>query len=227
MKLKNKFKRGLRYLIWQFFLSIVILADVQANEESSRAWEEWSKTQFQDVNIPVVQNRQISKVGRCQIIGDFGISNRNDFYNNSIFTFSGRYYFSEVSAWEVVRIYVNHSTPTALNREVIAEAGYTPDVQLSRYQVVTSYVYSPIYGKYAWNDKRTVHFDMYGSVGGGVRFATDLQPIFEVGLGMNNYIFARKLSIVPEYRVRVYSEQRTQSTVVFESLVQLGVAWLL
>jgi len=212
-----------------FVLRIALLgsAALAAPQENSTAsWEHWHEGQSVEAAAPVVQNRQVSKGNRLQLLGSLGGAYRGDLYNTPMVSFSGRYHFSERHAWEIARIYAGFSTPWALNAEVISKTQYTPDVQLSRFQLVTSYVFSPIYGKYAWNDQQTVYFDIFGTAGGGVRFAQDLQPIFELGLGMNHYVFAKRLSIVPELRIRGYSEKRTRSTLVIESLAQLGVAWL-
>jgi hypothetical protein len=65
------------------------------------------------------------------------------------------------------------------------------------------------------------------TAGLGLRFARDVQPLFEGGLGSNHFLLGKSFSIVPEYRIRLYNEQRTQSTFVMENLFQLGASWLL
>jgi len=87
-------------------------------------------------------------------------------------------------------------------------------------------VFSPVYGKYTLGGDGIVYFDAFVSVGAGLRFANTTQPFGVVGLGTSHYLFGKNFSMVPELRLRAYSEKRTQNTFVLEWALQLGVAWL-
>lgn len=85
---------------------------------------------------------------------------------------------------------------------------------------------APIEEGGAETDTLTPYETFTRTVGAGVRFANDKQPFGELGLGMNHYVWGRRLALVPSIRWRFYSEQRTQSVFVAEGLMQLGVSWL-
>ena len=211
-------------------LSSLVGALTARGEEGAvapKTWDEWANSSGKDSMQPVVQNRQIEKAGRFQLIGPLaGISNRQDFYTTYILSLAGRYHFTETSAWEFLQLDFTFPSPTGLATEIQSQTSFVPDVQISHFQIGTAYVYTPIYGKYAWNSDSIVYFDIFGTAGLGVRFANDRQPFVELGVGMNHYIWARRLALVPEIRWRFYSEQRSQSTFVAEGLLQLGVSWL-
>jgi len=197
-------------------------------DESSTTWEEWVNAQPSVAENIAVQNRLITKAGRFQIVGPlFGMSDRKDFYTTYVMALGARFHFTEKHAWEFLNLNFSLPLENDLANQIRQQTGFQPDVQLSRFQMSTSYVYTPIYGKYAWGENRIVHFDIFGSVGGGVRFSNTFQPFGELGLGMNHFIFSNRFSIVPEVRERVYSEQRTSSVMVYESIFQLGIACLL
>ncbi len=197
------------------------------NTASTQAWEKWIQSRESQDTPTVVQDRQVVKENRFQILGSFlGTADRNDLYHHYLISLSGRYHFSESHAWEFSRFYLNFPFSSNINKEVISKTEYSPDIQLSRFQWVSSYVWTPIYGKYAWNGKSTVYFDIFVTAGVGFRFAKDLQPVFETGIGMNHFLWMKRFSIIPEYRLRVYSEQRTETTTVLENLFQLSTAWL-
>ncbi len=198
-----------------------------APSDVAQNWDQWLASQPQAAVHPVVQNREIHKSGRLQLLGPLiGLSNRQDFYTTYIVSVAGRYHFTEQSAWEFLRLDYTYPSRTDLAQQIQDQTSFRPDVQLSRVQLGSSFVYSPIYGKYAWNSESIVYFDIFGKVGGGVRFADDRQPFGEVGVGMNHYVFFRRLALVPELRWRFYTEKRTDKVFVAEGLFQLGVSWL-
>ncbi len=200
-------------ILWNVCLAAEPLLDLLQNQELDSA-------------APVVQNRQVIKARRFQLGMGMGYSDRNDLYSHLLLSVSGRYHFTEFHAWEVIRIYTMLNQASSVFQEAFDQANLKPDVQQSCFQVVSSYVFTPIYGKYSWTDLHTIYFDIFATVGGGLRFADQLQPVLEVGLGMNHYLFKNRLSIVPEFRVRGYSEARTRQVGVIEHLGQLGVAWI-
>lgn len=176
---------------------------------------------------PVVQNRAISRTGRFQLFGPLiGRSDRQDFHTTYALTLAGRYHFTEESAWEFLRIDYTKSSQTDLANEIQTLTSFRPDVQLSTWQLGSAYIYTPIYGKYAWSGQSLVHFDIFGRVGAGIRFANDRQPFAELGVGMSHYINSLRFALVPELRWRVYAENRTSKVLVTEGFLQLGVSWL-
>jgi outer membrane beta-barrel protein len=201
-----------------------------AHEEqptNHETWEDWVQSKADQSDSPVVQSRQISKANRVQLILPLvGMSDRKDYYTNYMVSGAARFHLSEKHGWELIRVNFGFPQASQLNQEIKNKTDYQTDVQLSKFQLSSSYVFSPIYGKYAWGGDSLVYFDMFATAGVGLRFASDRQPFAETGVGMNHYIFARKLAVVPEYRLRIYSEKRTESTMVFESMFQLGGSWL-
>lgn len=192
----------------------------------SQNWDQWIGSQPTDSSKPVVQNREITKAGRFQVIGPLiGLSDRQDFYTTYILSFAGRFHFTEQSAWEFLRFDFTFPSQTDLAQEIQEQTSFRPDVQLSRFQLGSAFIYSPIYGKYAWNSNSIVYFDIFGRAGAGIRFARDQQLFGELGVGMNHYL-SKRLSLVPEIRWRLYSEKRTENAFIAEGLLQLGVAWL-
>lgn len=213
-------------LLSAHFASTVARADdpVAADKDS---WERWAQSDRAE-GTPSVQHREVSKSGRFQLLLPMiGMSSRQDFHSTLVLSGAVRFHFSERSAWEILRVDYSRSTETGLAQEIREKTTYRPDVQVSRYQVGSAFVFSPIYGKYAWNESSIVYFDIFGRAGAGIRFANDRQPFAELGLGMNHYLLWRRIALVPEIRWRFYSEQRTSKVFVNEGLMHLGVAWLL
>ena len=199
-----------------------VIGDAPAWDEFMDQQRELSKSQ-----APVVQNRMISLANRFQVTGLLGVSERKDFYNNYFITAAAQYHFTETHSWEFIRLVKANPSESPLASEIREQTSFRPDSQISRFQVGSSYIYTPVYGKYAWGSDSLVYFNVYGIVGAGARFATDqTQPYMELGAGMNHFIMSSHVSLVPEFRLRTYREQRTVATTVFESLFQVGAAWL-
>ncbi len=212
--------------LFSFFLFVFCSSSLARAETT--AWDKWLN---QDGRVPeesaVVQDRQIIKKGKFQFMGpSLGIQERKDFYTTYAISFGGRYHFSEKHGWEFLRVTYTNTDTGSLLGSIQAKTGYSTDVKLSHFQASTSYVYTPVYGKYAWNSRSIVHFDLYGLFGPGVRFSNSYQLFGEIGLGMNHYLFSRTIALTPEFRFRVYPEQRTTKVIVLESNFQLGLTCL-
>lgn len=193
---------------------------------NAAAWSEAITSKAEENAFAIVQNRTVTKQNRWQIAGpSIGTSGRGDFYTNYFAALGLRYHFNETHGWEIGRALWNSSSPNSTAIDVEARTGLRPDSQISELSLSTSYVFTPIYGKYAWNERSLVHFDMYALVGAGMRFARDHQIFAETGLGMNHYLSAR-FSLAPEVRVRLYQEDRSTSVFVAEVFASLGAAWL-
>lgn len=204
----------------------VAMAATPETSASAENWSQWLESVSEESSVPVVQNREITKAGRFQLLGPLlGLSDRQDFHKTYALTLAARYHFSEKSAWEFLRVDFTYPSRTELAQEIQKQTSFRPDVQLSRLQIGSSWIYSPIYGKYAWNSEKIIYFDIFGRAGGGIRFAQDQQLFGELGFGMSHYL-SKSLSLVPELRWRFYTEKRTAPTFISEGLLQLGVAWL-
>lgn len=223
-------KQGIRNLFALQILSLALYANLSvcADAPNTHAeWEKWAQSQAELSGLPAVQRRTVKKDGHFEIMGPFvGLSDRKDFYTNYLLSAGARYYFSGAHAWEI-RGYWGFPVESKVASEIREQTGFRPDAQTSRLQISSSYVFTPIYGKYAWGESSIVHFDLYGTLGAGIRFASEQQPFLETGIGMSHYILSSSISLVPEFRLRVYQEQRTQSTTVLEGVFQLGISWLL
>ena len=191
-------------------------------------WEGFKKDLVGSRTQVAVQNRQIVKSNKWQIFGPLvGPSERKDFKS----TFHGRLglrlHFSERGAWEILNINGSQSRNTELAAQVEQETGKPLNTQDSSLQISSSYIWSPIYGKYAWNDKKVIHFDLFGKLGGGLRFADQPQFFVNLGLGTNQYLFSKHWALAFEYNMRIYQEDRGESTLINESLFLAGISWLL
>ncbi len=231
------FRERLDGSIRMAFVCLTLLGVMRAAQGSDKSsvespvsstWDKLIQSESESRAIPIVQNRAITRAGRFQISGPFlGMGERRDFYNNYFIGAGARFNFSEKHGWEILRATWAFPEESSLAREIREQTHFQPDAQSSRLQLGSAYVFSPIYGKYAWGDEKLIHFDIHGSLGAGVRFAKDRQVYIETGVGMSNYILSSSVSVVPEIRMRVYQEDRTTSVVVVESLFQLGLLWLL
>jgi outer membrane beta-barrel protein len=191
------------------------------------AWEAWVQRGAAQQDGEIIQNRKIVKQGRFQLMAPVvGVALRGDFHNTTAIALAGRYFFNETHGWEFLRATLTFSSENEVAQQVRENTGFYPDTQKSRRQLSTSYVFSPIYGKYAWGGEKIVYFDIHATLGAGLRFARDRQFFFEASLGSNHYLLGGRFALVPEIRVRTYSEMRTVSTQVFETFLLLGGSWL-
>jgi outer membrane beta-barrel protein len=195
---------------------------VQAAEEPN-----WLEPGLTSQPAPVVVARTVPKRLRFQLKLDSFLAERRDLYINWGFALSGRFFFAEEHGVETQFNWQDNILTDTAER-VQTQTGFRVDTKPARWQWGAAYVWAPVYGKYAFGGQSLIHFDLYFLAGGGIRFPLtgELQPFAQLGLGMNHFIGWNRLSLVPEYRVRFYSEKRTNDTFVVESLVSLGVAWL-
>jgi hypothetical protein len=114
-----------------------------------------------------------------------------------------------------------------LGQDITSQTGFGLSSKKASRLISSAFLYSPIYGKYAAGKSNMVRFDVYTVSGAGLRYTqNETQPFLQIGGGVNNYIWKNRLSIYPEYRLRVYQEDRGEIVSVFDSLFQLGAAWL-
>lgn len=211
-------------------LAMSLSAVCTAATEAETQWNAWLGTQMSDRldAEPVVQNRAVQKGGRFQIVGPgMGFQERGDFNSGNFLTLGTRYHFTETWGWEVLRAFWNKPSPSHLVSEIESRTDYRLDSRPSKFQVSTAILFAPIYGKYAFDSSTLVYFDVYASLGAGLRFITGgQQPFAEIGLGSSQFLWRRQLSITPEFRVRLYSEMRTRETFVAEAIGQINIGWL-
>lgn len=176
----------------------------------------------------LVQGRVLTRAERFEITGpSFGRTERGDFFSNWTGSLGVRYFLSEDHGWEILRGSYNLYGESALASELREKSNLVFDAKPSRLQLSSSYLYSPVYGKYAFGGWGVVHFSGQILLGGGIRFADRIQPFFETGLAMSHLIVRDWISLIPEWRFRAYFEERTERTFVTESLIQIGFAWML
>ncbi|MGZ3707939.1 MAG: hypothetical protein ACXWPM_03820 [Bdellovibrionota bacterium] len=206
------------------------LGSALAEETPTRPdkWDNWAEQQSRDQSVSLVQPRKISKASRFQLVGPaVGLGDRNDLYMYPMVSLGARYHFTELHAWEFLRLSMSFPIESPLAGQIREQSGLLPDSQLSRFQLTSSYVISPIYGKYLIGEEKIVHFSIFGTVGAGVRFANDVQPLLEAGVGMDHFVWGGHFSIIPEFRVRTYFERRSTGTpLIAEGVFQIGTAWL-
>jgi outer membrane beta-barrel protein len=206
-----------------FFLAISAFSSL-GNADEVR----WTDQNPSVQDKPIVLARAVTKSLRFQLKMDGVFADRRDLWIHWGLALGARFFINEEHGLELPQIQWQDSYLTDTARVVEQQTGFRVDSKPSRWQISGAYIWAPIYGKYAWNSTSLVHFDIYALAGAGVRFpcGADAQPFAQLGIGMNHVIGWDRLSIVPEYRVRFYSEQRTSTTFVIESLLSLGVAWL-
>jgi outer membrane beta-barrel protein len=193
------------------------------------AWEGWQKTpQSAKQAGAVTIQRLVQREDRVQIVGpSIGFSERKDLYNHLRFSLAARYHFTEYHGWEVVRANFDHFTDSDVATDIRAHTSYFPDSQQANWSLSTSYILTPMYGKFSWGEFLLVHFDLFFLFGGGIRFAATPQPYGELGVGITHY-FGGHFALVPQFRWRMYSETRATGTpLVSEVLVEMGLSVLL
>jgi outer membrane beta-barrel protein len=205
-----------------FLITFAFSVSVQAAQTE---WESWVEQKAAQPS-PVIQARAVEKTGRIQLWGPaVGTSERRDLYSNYFGSIAGRYFFTEHHGWEVLRTVFNMPSRASIVDDITSKTNYQLDAQASYFSISSSYVFSPIYGKYAWGDDTLIHFDMYALAGMGLRFARNTQVFGELGTGMAHYLSSH-FAIAPEVRWRLYQEQRATNVLVSEVSFQLGASWL-
>lgn len=209
-------------------LSILVLLSSFGAYGATLDWESYKGRIQAKEPGRVVQNRSVVKEDRWQIFGPLlGPSERKDFTSTYVMSLALRRHFSERKSWEALRVSRSWSENTQLLNEVEKETKKPVDTKRSDFQISSSYILSPIYGKYAWNDRRLVQFDIYGRAGLGLRMGEENQAMVILGFGSNHFIFSKSLALVVEYNLRLYREQRSRTEGVSESLFHFGVSWLM
>lgn len=208
------------------FFAVLCGSGIAVGETTQKRWES-----NVDAKVPtgaVVQNRAIEKAGRTSwVLPSVGTSDRKDLYDNFYVSAGARYFFSETHGLEFARVLLNFPFASGLVNQIQNQTGFMPDSRQSNFSLGASYIYSPIYGKYAWNETSLVHLDAYFLFGGGIRFSNAIQPYGEVGIGSAQYLGTSGFAVVPEIRWRVYPESRSSLVIVGEWFFQVGVSWLL
>jgi outer membrane beta-barrel protein len=221
------FARTARLII--FFSLFTFVLPAQLHADGTSAWEQFIDKKIPADALPVVTNRAIKKSGKFQIVGPaVGISGRQDLYSHTVFSLAARYHFSEGHAWEFLRVHYDNAVLSDVAREVITQTGYQVDAKLAPWSLSTGYVFTPVYGKYALSESTLVNFDMYIGASIGARFIpSSAQLTFEPFIGATHWLTPYLGIMLPEIRVRLYTEQRTVSNDFISEIVgQVGVTWL-
>jgi len=174
----------------------------------------------------LVLNRSIQKTFRPQLLLQGGYSGRVDFFSTYLFSAGARFHFSEIHAWEVIRVSYGLSRMSDVAKKLV-EDGYHSRVQISKFQVSTAYVLTPFYGKFTWDGRGIFRADIYLLAGAGLRFTDASKQVFgQAGLGINIYPLGSHFSLTPEVRLRGYSEQRRKDEFILHPTSHMGVSWL-
>lgn len=207
---------------------VAFLSVLSTGASGEEAWEKLMDKKAVPSDVPVVTNRAVTKAGKFQVVGPIiGFADRKDLYSHTPVSLGVRRFFGENHAWEIVRVNYDIYSLTSTAEDVIASTGYVVDARQAYWSVSTGYVYSPIYGKYAFGENSMVHFDGYIGLSLGTRFARSTQFFAEPFFGMQHYLTSYFAIVLPEVRIRLYSEDRMRSSeFVSEFLVQMGVSWL-
>lgn len=212
-------------LIVCIFAMRSVFAD--SREISSNEWNSWVDEKIASQELPVITGRLHRKKARFQVLGTLGLLERKDFNNHYLASLAGRYYFTEVHAWEFLRVTHDESALSANASQFTSQTGYRLNARQAPWSVSTGYIFAPVYGKYAFSEGSVIHFDGYAGASVGLRFASgQTQPTFEPVIGMNHYLSDNLSVILPEIRFRLYNEKRSPDTFVTELMVQAGVSWI-
>jgi outer membrane beta-barrel protein len=195
---------------------------------SGSEWDSYVDKKAPSDGLPIVVNRAVVKDGKFQVFALAGTADRQDLYSHYPISAAVRYHFSEQHAWEILKLNYDNFALTGAAQSVIRQTGYQVDAVQAYWSLSSGYIFTPVYGKYAFSESFLVHFEMYGGAAVGARFGLNqVQPMLEPLIGALHYLTPHFAILLPELRVRLYQEKRMSSTdFVSEVVVQAGVSWL-
>lgn len=151
----------------------------QANEAATTANQESVEQpievkELKDLNkmvpfseISVIQKKYLPKTGRFQFFLGAGITTNTPWFTNYGGKANLGYHFTESFGLELSTLFL-----TSSQRQVAKELLDNHGVQADQFIYTKGYygldlVWSPVYGKIAWNNKKIINYEMYFSLGGG------------------------------------------------------------
>ncbi|MGO9831055.1 MAG: outer membrane beta-barrel domain-containing protein [Myxococcaceae bacterium] len=117
------------------------------------------------------------------------------------FEISYTYHFSDSIAWQIGRFLYSYNIATGLQEQLVRDFGVNPTAFAQTNWIAGSdFMWTPVYGKFAWLNSSVAHFEIYGLLGLSVanqRISTDIAagttsttflPGLDFGIGWRFYV---------------------------------------
>jgi outer membrane beta-barrel protein len=163
-----------------------------------------------------------------------GVVPLDAFYKGLSGEVSYTYHFSDSIAWQIGRFLYSYNISTGLQNQLVRDFGVNPTAFTQTNWIAGSdFMWTPIYGKFAWLNSSVAHFEIYTLLGLSVvnqRVSSDIAagttsttfvPGINFGIGWRFYI-SKGVSLRFEWSDNVcFATTGVQNIMV----VQLGVAF--
>ena len=163
-----------------------------------------------------------------------GILPLDAFYKGLSGQISYTYHFSDSIGWRIGRFLYSYNIATSLQNQLVQDFGVNPTAfPQTNWIAGSDFMWTPIYGKFAWLNNSVAHFEIYGLLGLSVAnqkvssqvnagtTSTSFLPGFDFGVGWRFYI-TKSISLPLEVVDNVlFGNGGVQNILV----VQLGVAF--
>ncbi len=144
-------------------------------------------------DVAVIQKRFLPKTGRFQLHAAVSTITNDAFFTSN--ALAGRFAYHLTDSWGLEAMYYSLATDERqvtkdlLNKRAVSTASLLTPKSFYALDIM----WSPIYGKFGWMNKRIIPFDMYFSTGFGSTLTSrnEQAPTFHVGTGQ---IFAKNKS---------------------------------
>ncbi len=144
------------------------------------------------------------------------------------------YHFSDSIAWQIGRFLYSYNVATGLQNQLVQDFGVNPTAFTQTNWIAGSdFMWTPIYGKFAWLNSSVAHFEIYGLLGFSVanqKISSDItagttstvfSPGANFGIGWRFYI-SKSVSFRLEFDENLlFATSGPQSVMV----IQLGAAF--
>lgn len=143
-----------------------------------------------DALVRVVQQRQVLKSGRFELLVGAGLVANDQMYDHWLATTTGRVHVSE---WiSIGATYAKYfSEPSALQATVMDDFEVFPELSALQWYAGGDVTFVAMDGKFVFFDDSIVYWDLYASIGGGVTKTSrsdDLKPTGMIGAGMRIFL---------------------------------------
>jgi outer membrane beta-barrel protein len=145
------------------------------------------------------------------------------------------YHFSDSIAWQIGRFLYSYNVPTGLRTQLQRDFGVNPTAfPQTNWIAGSDFMWTPIYGKFAWLNSSVAHFEIYGLLGLSVanqRISNDVAagttstiflPGIDFGIGWRFYI-TKSVSLRFEVTDNLVWSSSTNLQNIM--VVQLGVSF--
>lgn len=210
--------------------------DEEMGDQLERDLEKkWGRTRA----VQVVVDRRYPKASRFELDVFFGVLPNDAFLLYLTPGLRMAWHFNEQWALELGGAYslgVDTGLRKQLEQDDALIQARTRDQVIARFGLAV--VWSPIYGKFAWVNKKIAHFDMYFLFEAGGVYAEGEEALGldggvwpEVGLGLGfRFFFSRVVSLRLEFRQRLAVREGLGEDAIrlaYPSEISLGLAFLL